>query len=148
MATTDQLKFFSSLFHIFNSNLDTGLMIDSFLLKVINYLRMDAGAILFASPSRILTCVSLIGFNEKDTGETCAKLELAFNHSTSWGNLSGKFRNNGNAAENKILKNEGFKQWHVVPLKVHDQIMGAMVLFRRNGSHNVNSQDIILKFIG
>ncbi len=148
MTRANRINFSDSLFQIFNSNLETGLMIDNVLQRIINHLAMDAGTILITSPLKILTCVSLSGFAEIDTDEISGKLESAFSSINLWSNVNESFRNNGNALEIKLLKKEGFKQEYVVPLKAYDQIKGVMVLFRRNAIHDLVAQEDVLDLIG
>ena len=141
----DKISFVNSLFQIFNSKLDTRYMLDTVLLRIINFLDVDAGAILFNTPSQLLSCVSLMGFDEKELGETCTILELSFNPTMSWSSQNGRNPSNGEINKSpflqmytQLLDREGFKDWRVIQLNAFGELKGILGLFHRNDIQDGN----------
>ena len=143
--TIDKIDFVNSLFQIFNSKLDTRYMLDTVLLRIINFLDVDAGAILLNTPSQLLSCVSLVGFDEKELGETCTILELSFNPTMSWSSQNGRNPSDGELKKSpflpmyiQLLDREGFKDWRVFQLNAFGELKGILGLFHRKDIQDGN----------
>lgn len=84
-----QIHFLKLLNRTLYSDSDTREVLNRVLALALEFLELEAGAILLSHPAQTLNCIALSGFDQDKLGEISTILELAFDPERSWGQSNG-----------------------------------------------------------
>lgn len=154
-----QIHFLKLLNRTLYSGSDTREVLNRVLELTLEFLDLEAGALLINYPAQTLNCIAISGFADDKLGEICTILELAFNTDRSWGQSNGNSRVvlrpstfSAIPVYQQLMAGEGIEDFRVIylpALNEIDDIKGVLSLFAsQEMAIEENEQGEFLELLG